>query len=388
MTSQDKFKKSSRLREEQFAEFGAELDALRAEIVAKLGKKDADYIRNIMQKKRWAEISGRALIHFSVTPMTWATGVALLSLAKILDNMEIGHNIMHGQYDWTNDPELQGNDFEWDIACEGDSWRRTHNYEHHTFTNIVGKDRDLGYDLLRMTDDTLWKPSDLFQLVKFFMLSTLFQWGVALHELDIGAIRRGERKWKDVKPFLQAFVGKAGGQLFKDYVFFPVLAGPGFVKVAAGNMIANGVRNFWTSAIIFCGHFPEDVQTFAEQECENETRGQWYYRQILGSANIEGGPLFHILSGNLSHQIEHHLFPDVPARRYAEMAPTVKRICTKYGVNYNSGSFVKQYGSTIKRIARYSLPDGVIPERNEKSDMRANTAHSERITGKLAAQAA
>jgi hypothetical protein len=29
-----------------------------------------------------------------------------LANAKILDNMEIGHNVMHGQYDWTGDPAL------------------------------------------------------------------------------------------------------------------------------------------------------------------------------------------------------------------------------------------------------------------------------------------
>ena len=336
--------------------FGKELDTLREETLAKLGQEDADYIRGVIKKMRWAEVSGRALIHFSINPLTWAVGVGLLSTSKILENMEIGHNVMHGQYDWMNDPSLSGNDYEWDNVCDGDSWRHTHNYEHHTFTNILGKDRDYGYDLLRLSDEQEYHPSARYQMAYFAALTFLFQWGVGAHELEIEAIRNGEKSWKEKVPFLKSFAKKSGKQLFKDYVFFPALAGPWFAKVAGGNLIANGVRNVWSSAIIFCGHFPDGTHTFTEEECENESRGHWYYRQILGSANIEGGELMHIMSGNLSHQIEHHLFPDIPAWRYGQMAPEVKRICEKYGIAYNSRGFFAQYGSVLKKIWKYSRP--------------------------------
>ena len=77
------------------------------------------------------------------------------------------------------------------------------------------------------------------------------------------------------------------------------------------------MRNVWSYMIIFCGHFPDGTQEFTVEETKDESRGMWYFRQVLGSANLTGGRLFHLLSGNLSHQIEHHLFPDMPARRYA-----------------------------------------------------------------------
>jgi len=44
-------------------------------------------------------------------------------------------------------------------------------------------------------------------------------------------------------------------------------------------------------------------------------------RQLLGAANIEGSPAFHVLSGNLGYQVEHHLYPDMPSTRYSEIAP-------------------------------------------------------------------
>ncbi|MBL3480192.1 acyl-CoA desaturase, partial [Klebsiella pneumoniae] len=82
--------------------------------------------------------------------------------------------------------------------------------------------------------------------------------------------------------------------------------------------------------------------TFTRESVEGESRGQWYLRQILGSSNINGSPLLHLMSGNLSHQVEHHLFPDIPANRYAEMAPRVQAVCARYGVQYHTGSFGRQ----------------------------------------------
>ena len=70
--------------------------------------------------------------------------------------MELGHNVMHGQFDWLNDPSLRGEDYDWDNTCSGNDWRFTHNYMHHTYTNIVGKDHDVGYGILRVTEDQKW----------------------------------------------------------------------------------------------------------------------------------------------------------------------------------------------------------------------------------------
>ena len=110
--------------------------------------------------------------------------------------------------------------------------------------------------------------------------------------------------------------------------------------------------------MIFCGHFTADAQTFTLKETKDECRGRWYLRQIQGSSNLEGGRWFHLMTGNLSHQIEHHLFPDMPARRYAEIAPQVRDICTRYGIHYNTGGFWKQYASALWRIVRYAFPNG------------------------------
>ena len=149
---------------------------------------------------------------------------------------------------------------------------------------------------------------------------------------------------------------KARKQVLKDYLLFPALAGPFFLPVLLANIGANLIRNLWSYMIIFCGHFPDGVHQFTEAEIENESRGGWYLRQLLGSANIEGGPLMHLLSGNLSFQIEHHLFPDLPSNRYAELSPKVKAVCERYGLPYNSASLRRQFGTTLGRVFRLALP--------------------------------
>ena len=146
------------------------------------------------------------------------------------------------------------------------------------------------------------------------------------------------------------------GQTLKDYVLFPLLSGPSLPFVLAGNATANLTRNLWAFTIIFCGHFPDGTQQFTEQETENETRGEWYYRQMLGSANLTGGKLFHILAGNLSYQIEHHLFPDLPAHRYGEISEEVREIRERYGIPYNTGPLHKQFGSVVRKIVKLALP--------------------------------
>lgn len=138
-------------------------------------------------------------------------------------------------------------------------------------------------------------------------------------------------------------------------MLFPLLAGPLFLWVLSGNLLANLIRNLWTSTIIFCGHFTEQTHIFYEQDCENESQGQWYYRQALGSSNIIGARWFHILTGHLSFQIEHHLFPDMLSSRYQEIAPQVQAALQKQGIVYNTGGFFHQYTSMLKRIFRYSF---------------------------------
>jgi fatty acid desaturase len=345
------------LTPDQLDELGRELDELRARIVDDLGQADVEYLRRVIRLQRGLEVAGRASLYLGWLPPVWVLGTAALSVSKILDNMEIGHNVMHGQYEWTRDPSLAATAFEWDCACPGDQWRHSHNYLHHTYTNVVGRDRDIGYGALRMSESQPWQRYWLANPAFAFLLAVLFEHGVMLHDVEVDRILAGEKRWSDAWPTLRDGLRKDGRQALKDYVIWPALTGPLFLSTLAANATANVVRNVWAFTIIFCGHFPDGTHEFTTDEIADESRGHWYFRQMLGSANLTGGRLLHLLSGNLSHQIEHHLFPDLPARRYAQIAPEVQEICRRYGLPYNAGSLPRQFGSVVRKIVRLARPD-------------------------------
>ncbi|WP_338698764.1 acyl-CoA desaturase [Streptomyces sp. Q6] len=337
---------------------GRELDALRAEFITARGADDARYIHTVIAVQRGCEAGGRLALSVSLFPPAWLAGTGLLSVAKILENMELGHNILHGQWDWLGDPAIHSTTWEWDFVTPADAWKRTHNHLHHTYTNVVGRDRDLGYTVLRMSPDQPWHPVHLLQPLYTALLAPVFEWGIALYDLEADEMAVGRKSPRAFLADATAMAGKAVRQALKDYLLFPLLSGPSALPCLLGNLTANSARNVWAHTVIFCGHFPTDVHTFTytEEQIEGESRGDWYRRQIQGSANIEGGPLLHVLTGNLSHQIEHHLFPDLPSNRYAQLAPRVREICARHGLPYVSGPLWRQYTSMWSRVLRHALP--------------------------------
>ena len=351
------------LTAEQIEQLGREFDAIHDEVFANLGERDARYIRATIRLHRHLVLGARLVLLRSRRRSLWLLGTAALSVAKILENMEIGHNVMHGQWDWMNDPDINSRTWDWDTASPADAWRHSHNYEHHTFANIRGKDRDLGYEIMRIDPHQRWHPIYLLQPLYNVVLMAFFEWGVALHDLNADAIRSGEKSKRQALAELKAIGGKARRQILKDYLAFPALSAlvsgrRTFRSTLAADFTANVVRNVWAHSIIFCGHFPDQTYTFSEQEVAQETRGGWYVRQLLGAANIDGGALFHLLTGNLSFQVEHHLFPDMPSNRYAEIAPRVRDICRRYELPYNTGPLRKQLGTVHRTILRLAFPGG------------------------------
>jgi NADPH-dependent stearoyl-CoA 9-desaturase len=404
-----------RLTVEQIEALGREFDELHEQVKADLGDRDATYIRSMIALQRKLALIGRAELIASRWRVPWALGAATLGMAKILENMEIGHNVLHGQWDWMNDPVINSRAWDWDTASTAEAWRHSHNFIHHTYTNILGKDRDLGYEIMRIDPAQGWHPVYLLQPFYNILLAMLFEWGVAVHDLNFTAIRAGEKDGKQLRKELKGIAGKARAQITKDYIAWPLISGlvmtaieaavigartydesraqglsrrarramrraarrtgaapdgvlaqlvarrsfrEPFRRTLTANVAANLIRNVWSYAIIFCGHFPDQTYTFTQDETRDETRGAWYVRQLVGAANIDGGPLFHVISGNLGYQVEHHLFPDMPSTRYGEIAPRVREICERYGLPYNTGPFHQQLGMVQRTILRLALPGG------------------------------
>ncbi|REE97632.1 fatty acid desaturase family protein [Thermomonospora umbrina] len=346
------------MAEAEIDELGRELDELRREVLDDLGEVDARYIRRLIAFQRGLEAASRVVLTVGARRRwAWWGGVVGLTVAKTLENLEIGHNVMHGQWDWMADPKIHSTTWEWDNCVPAEHWKHTHNFLHHTYTNVLGVDRDLGYSVLRVDRHQKWHPVYLAQPFYNVLLALFFEQMSTLY--DLGYYQSTKTKTdEELKEHAKVILRKVAEQNVKDYVAFPALAGRNAVPVLLANLTANLVRSVWIHQISLCGHFPGEVPVFTEEWLENETRGRWYLRQMVASCNFEGGRLVDLLSGYLSHQIEHHLYPDLPSRRYAHLAPRVREICERHGLPYHTGPFAKQVAGHWKKVFRMAFPGG------------------------------
>ena len=344
------------LSEADIEALGDELDSIRRDIEDSLGERDAAYIRRTILFQRTLDVAARLVLACSRSRAGWWVGTAALGFAKSVENMEIGHNVTHGQWDWMNDPEIHSNTWEWDMIAVSSQWRYSHNYRHHVFNNIVGVDDDLGFGVIRVTRDEPWKPEHLVQPLRNILLAAIFEWGIGLHGVHSERDRVG-RDTPEHTAARSALIRKSARQAVKDYVLWPALSGRRWRRTLAANGVANLLRNLWAYVVIFCGHFPDGAEKFTADVLEHETRGEWYLRQILGTANFNAGPVLAFASGNLCYQIEHHLYPDLPSNRYAKIAERVRAVCAKYDLPYTTGSLARQYFLTLRTIHKLALPD-------------------------------
>ena len=231
-----------------------------------------------------------------------------------------------------------------------------------------GRDGDLGFHVLRVSEEVPWNPVHLLQPILSPLSGLFFDYSVASYDLGLAhhllprrfrtAAAGATRPLKDVAEDLWSLVKKAAKMNFVEYVFYPALAGPLAPKVIAGNALANALRNVWAYTVIYCGHFPEADATFRQEDLAGENRAGWYARQVQGSSNFNVSRLGHVLSGHLGYQIEHHLFPNMPAWRYPAVAPRVHKICERHGIPYHTGPLHAQFTSAMRRVFRLALPGG------------------------------
>lgn len=336
---------------------GHELDRIRTDVEKSLGPRDAAYIRRVIAFQRALETASRLMLLCGAQYRgTRITGSVMPAGSKIIEMMEAGHNIGHGQWDWMNDPEIHSANWEWDFAGPSAHWKRAHNHIHHTYTNVYGMDADLGFVVMRMTRDEPWHPIHLLQPVTSLFIAAVFEVAIAVHDSAI------ERRYREIprsqwwsEPNIE-LARKFARQASKDLLFYPALSGRHFKHTLVANASAL-LRNVWSFVVIMCGHFPDGAEKFTADHLAGESRGEWYLRQLLGSANFHAGPGPALMSGNLCYQIEHHLFPDLPSNRYPAIARRVRALCDEYDLPYTTASLPAQFWLSYRTLWKLALPD-------------------------------
>ena len=346
--------------------FGQAIDTLRREVELELGESDAQHIRNITQLSNRLEWVGRSLIHFSFEPLSFAAGTAALWAHKTLELMEIGHMALHGAYDGLPGAErVQSHSFRWKAPIDEASWKVGHNVRHHQYTNIAGRDPDLDFGRLRLSARIPYQPAHAFQPV-----SNVFSWfgfatAINLHVTGMldAYLKRApsevlaDREPATIRAAQRTFVSKWVRYHGREYLLFPLLAGPFFPKVALANWLSEVGRDLYSAAIIYCGHvgahdYPADT--------EPATRAHWYVMQVEAARDVQLPEWLSILCGALDLQIEHHLFPRLPPNRLRQIAPRVRAICEAHGVEYRTDSWPRTLRSVVRELARLRKPEEAI----------------------------
>lgn len=353
---------SSIAEAERLRAFQEALDAIRARVEARMGKEDVDYVLRMNRFSRTMEVVGRVLIHFSVEPIAFTAGVLTLWLHKQLQATEIGHTALHGAYDGLEGAEgFASKDFRWDLPIDEASWRYGHNIRHHQYTNVAGKDPDIHFGPVRLTEQTPHRPVNKWQLPLALLLEfPTFGFVMNAHFTGLVDVYVGngrpdkfdfipDRSMKSIVEAHKKALRKYVPYYLKNFVFFPLLAGPGFWKVLLGNVLAELLRDIYSAATIYCGHVGEDVKAYPEGT-RAHSRGEWYKMQVEASHNFEVSWPISVLCGALDRQIEHHLFPKLPPNRLREIAPEVRAACEAHGIEYKTDTWGRTLKKALARI--------------------------------------
>ncbi len=352
--------------------FGHALDDLRKEIEADLGPRDAAHIKRIGAISTTMEVVGRGLIHFSFEPVGFGLGVGALWAHKSLELMEIGHMALHGAYDRLDAGQrYESKGFHWKAPIDETSWHTGHNVRHHQYTNIEGRDPDINFGVLRLSARVPYLPAHALQPVSNLLSWLAFTSAINLHVTGMidAYINKGEpemlrdRSAESVATARRAFFSKMTRYYGKEYVFYPLLAGPFFWKTLLGNVLSDVGRDVYSAATIYCGHvgasdYPRGTHA--------RGRARWYVMQAEGARDIDVPLTVSILCGALDRQIEHHLFPRLPPNRLREIAPRVRAVCEAHGVRYRSDTWPRTLVDVWRRLrtmsSKHAAPE---PETSE-----------------------
>jgi linoleoyl-CoA desaturase len=298
------------------------------------------------------------LIHFSFEPIGFALGVLFSWVYRQLQTAEIGHTVLHGTFDRFQDAgKFRAAEFSWDTIMDEEAWRYSHNLCHHIYTNIEGRDPDIGSDFQRLIGRGPHKKIHLLQL-PLTLLFVVPNFGPLVSIHYSGLLYR----WRTRPSFLvdrsplwmttmkRRALLKFARKYGKEYVLFPALAGPFFWKVMLGNYLSSLMTSIFTAAVNYCGHVGERVHDFGP-DTKAHSRGEWYKMQIESTNNFEVSRPLSILCGTLDRQIEHHLFPRLPTNRLHEVAKDVRAACEAHGVEYRTDTWPRTLRGVCQRIA-------------------------------------
>lgn len=382
------------------AAFSAELDALHERLKADLGAADLRHLRKMERWGRFCTVLGYASAWMFFNPIA----ALLIALGNVARWACVAHHVLHRGYDAV--PEVparyrstvfaQGwrRMLDWPDWLHPPAWMHEHNVLHHYHTGqrddpdlvernawimrVAKVPRALKWAVLALFIAS-WKwlyyaPNTLWALRQSQRIRAHAAAGQSREQLPTpGNVWRvvapGERLLLPVTRggiefYLRCLLPYAAWRFGLLPALFLPLGVNAWWSVLLTSLLAEAIANVHSFLIIAPNHTGDDLHRF---DGGVRGRAEFQLQQVLGSVNYPGGrDLPDFLQGYLNYQIEHHLWPDLPALKYRQAAPEVKRICQRHGVPYIEEPVWRR----VRQLLRIMLGDASM----RRTDMRIERA--------------
>lgn len=353
-----------------------DLHELYARTKAKIGDEDIRHIEKIDAYSKAIKARSLELLQNGKSDNAFKHGVILYILHTLLEFSELGHNIMHGGYNHLpNAGQYHSDKFEWNFLIDPEEWKTMHHQNHHPFTNIVGKDHDIGYSFMRFFAAQSWYGHNAIQPA-IFALMTFSSLPFTIFTATSAARTQGRKVFS--RATFAKSIALVKKHALRNYVKEPLAAKPTrMLHTLMGNYLGATLGSDLVAFILALEHHAPNVKLFADTG-DHETEEQYFVRQIYGTTNFTPSqqlnayfkkilerevyfanrPDFEVFYGGLATHLEHHLFPDLPCNRQREIVEDVKTILAKYDLPYHTIAFEDSTKHIIKSMFEWMPPIG------------------------------
>ena len=357
------------------ATLAEELQALYDQTRATMGEGDLAHIRRVTAYGKAIDARRLQLLHEG-GPGAARRAAVLEALYRLLQFSELGHNVLHGTYDHLADNgEYHSDRYPWDFNVDEAQWKVMHHEGHHPNTNILGRDHDLGYSIVRAQAAQDWFGHHAVQVALIGAALPFFTQAAPFIVANCARLIDGKPFWS--RDTLRAPTRIAWQDTVRRLVTEPASTGPRFVPAMLANHVGGAAGYAAVLFLVAIEHHAGEVEVFADPG-PDETHDAYYRRQIRGSRNFlrstrldakleqiledevrfEDRPDFRIFYGGLDTHVEHHLFPDLPPNRQREIAPRVKEIALRHGLPYHETPLGETAAALLKALTGLSIPVG------------------------------
>ena len=360
------------------AAFAADVEALHRRLKADLGPADLAHLRKMVWWSRACTLLGYATAWPFANPLS----ALLLGLGNMGRWANVTHPVMHRGYDavpgvpahYTSKRYARGwrRYLDWLDWLHPDAWDHEHNQLHHYHTgqledpDIVERNawflrhpslpRPLKWllmVLLMMTWKISYYAPNTFWALKQHRriraqslaeaqanplpsMGEVDRWLIPGEKVVLPVTRWGVEYWlRCLLPYGLVRFGLLPA------LFLPLGTGA-WAAVLVNSILGEIVANVITFVTIAPNHTGDDLYRF---DTGFRSKAEFYVQQCAGSVNYPGGSDWKdFLLGHLNYQIEHHVWPALPLRKYQQAAPELKAICRRHGVPYIEESVFRRFG--------------------------------------------